>query len=271
MVVTTLAVMKDPEETPRGDDHDLHVDVYGTGEPTLLLLHGMGASGMVWKGVVAEAREAFGRIVVPDLPGHGRSPWAEEYTFASMAREVATLVGQIDARHVTVVGHSMGGVVALELATGRHGFLPEAVHGIGIKVDWDPAELATVEQVAARPPRVFPVREQAGEWFLKLAGLSGLVDPGRNASIVDSGITASGEGWRAAQDPRTLMVGIPRVGDLVAAALCPVTLMRGEYDEMVATEQLERYGPCTVLEGAGHNAMVEDPRAVLTVVSGNPG
>ena len=48
--------------------------------PTLILLHGLGATGQVWDPLV-EAAAWSGRILAPDLPGHGSSSWADTYSF----------------------------------------------------------------------------------------------------------------------------------------------------------------------------------------------
>src|SRR5579859_4333174 len=89
----------------------------GSGEPVLLLLHGLGATGDVWQGWrPLLARRWPGRWLAPDLPGHGGSPPLPGYTFESLAAAVAGAVGT-DARTV-VLGHSLGGVVGLALAGG---------------------------------------------------------------------------------------------------------------------------------------------------------
>lgn len=76
----------------------------GSGEPVLLLLHGLGATGDVWQGwrpLLAR------RWLAPDLPGHGGSPPLSSYTFESLAAAVADTVGT-DA-HTVVLEHSLGG------------------------------------------------------------------------------------------------------------------------------------------------------------------
>ena len=95
----------------------LRVNRGGSGEPVLLLLHGLGATGDVWQGWrPLLARRWPGRWLAPDLPGHGGSPPLPGYTFESLAAAVAGAVGT-DARTV-VLGHSLGGVVGLALAGG---------------------------------------------------------------------------------------------------------------------------------------------------------
>lgn len=213
----------------------------------MLLLHGLGATGDVWRGYDGLA---------PDLPGHGSMAWAPPYTFERHAHSVAHLLTE----PMPVVGHSMGGVVALALAA-VHPELVTAVVGIGIKVAWSDDDVARTQALAAKPPVVFATREEAVDRFLKVSGLVGLVDELERAVVEVDG------GWRLAQDPATFGVGVPDMAGLVAAARCPVVLARGEHDPMVSHEQLAELVPSPVtLDGPGHNAHVESPSAVLALL-----
>ena len=99
--------------------------------PALILLHGLGATGQVWDPLV-EAAAWSGRILAPDLPGHGFSSWADTYSFGSMATEVAACL-ESDEEYV-VLGHSMGGAVGGALASGFFGRPPLAVGMVGVKL-----------------------------------------------------------------------------------------------------------------------------------------
>src|SRR5215472_16714327 len=109
----------------------LRVHEGGTGEPVLVLLHGLGATGDVWGAWWPPlARRWPGRWLAPDLPGHGGSPPLAAYSFDGFAAAVAGIVQPSD--RIVVLGHSLGGVVALALASGRFGVPVEAVIGLGI-------------------------------------------------------------------------------------------------------------------------------------------
>ena len=120
----------------------------GSGEPVLLLLHGLGATGDVWEGWrPLLARRWPGRWLAPDLPGHGGSRPLPRYTFESLAAAVAGIV-PAGARTV-VLGHSLGGVVGLTLASGAFAVPVHAVIGLGIKVVWTAGELDRAQAAAA--------------------------------------------------------------------------------------------------------------------------
>src|SRR5262245_38971875 len=98
----------------------LYVEVHGDGPTTMLLLHGMAATGAVWRRVVdVLAVRWSGRVLVCDLPGHGASARLEDYSppvvAAMLAREVAV------GGPMVVVGHSFGGYLALLLASTQYG------------------------------------------------------------------------------------------------------------------------------------------------------
>ncbi|GIJ70938.1 alpha/beta fold hydrolase [Virgisporangium ochraceum] len=238
--------------------NDLRVRSGGGGPPTLLLLHGLGATADVWTGLAGHLDGAA--WVAPDLPGHGGSPPLPAYSFAAVAEAVA---GLVDPRGTVVVGHSFGGVVALHLAA-RPGV--RAVVGVGIKVQWTGEELARAAALAGRPAQTFATRAEAVRRHLRVAGLDGLVDP--DDPSLDAAVTATGDGWRTTFDPAAFGVGEPGMAALLAAATVPVTLARGELDPMVSDAQLAALVPEPVtLPGLGHNAHVEDPAALLPLLS----
>ncbi len=98
----------------------------GRGEPPILLVHGWTCDHTYF----APQFEHFGRAhrtIAVDLRGHGESDTPEQdYTVAGFADDLAWLCEQLGVATPVVIGHSMGGVVALELAA-RHPDLPAAI------------------------------------------------------------------------------------------------------------------------------------------------
>jgi pimeloyl-ACP methyl ester carboxylesterase len=230
--------------------------------PRLVLLHGLGATAEVWTGLGAVLDERWpGPWLAPDLPGHGRSAALPAYTFAALADAVAAACGPL--RDAVVVGHSLGGVLALTLA-GRQPL--RAAVGVGIKVDWTDEELARAAALAARPPSWFGSRADAVARHLRVAGLEGLLDPADPAAA--AGVVEVDGRFRLALDGPAFGVGEPGVAELLAAARGPVVLARGEHDPMVSAARLRALDPAAVeLPGRGHNVHVEDPAAVWSLVA----
>jgi pimeloyl-ACP methyl ester carboxylesterase len=95
-----------------------HRDLGGAGKPPLVLLHGMLGSSRNWQSAGAELAAYF-HVLAPDLRNHGRSPHADEMGYAAMLDDVDAWLYAQGAARATVVGHSMGGKVAMLLACRR--------------------------------------------------------------------------------------------------------------------------------------------------------
>jgi pimeloyl-ACP methyl ester carboxylesterase len=248
----------------RGMEAGLRVHEGGSGEPLLVLLHGLGASCDVWDGWwPLLARRWPGRWLAPDLPGHGGSRPLSGYTFDNLAAAVAGIV-EPEARTV-VLGHSLGGVVGLAMASGRFAVSVQAVIGLGIKVVWTDEDLARAQAAAHRSPAWFGSRDEAAARYLRLSGLAGLLPADDPA--VDAGLREQDGRWRVAMDPGAFAVGAPDMAQLLARSQAPVTLARGEHDPMNTDEQLARLGaPTVTLAGLGHNAHVENPELSIALL-----
>ncbi|WP_336205643.1 alpha/beta fold hydrolase [Nonomuraea sp. LPB2021202275-12-8] len=90
--------------------------------PALVLLHGRTADHNDWNGFTQHFA-ARHHVIAPDLRGHGASGYPGEYPIPAMADDIAALLVQLDIERATLVGHSLGGMVAYHLAM-RH---PELV------------------------------------------------------------------------------------------------------------------------------------------------
>ncbi|GAA4356024.1 alpha/beta fold hydrolase [Variovorax defluvii] len=242
----------------------MHMEHGGKGSDLLLLLHGMGATGAVWSPFCAEAGARWrGRWLAMDLPGHGSSDRQESYGIGQYAATVARAVlPHVDpAGRLVVLGHSLGGVIALALATGWFGVAPHSVFGAGIKVAWTDEELQRMESLAAQPAKRLPTKEEASQRYLKVAGLAGIAEAA--SPVTARGIARDADGWRLSMDPRGHGVGPPPMTELMALARCPVHLGRGDHDAMVTLEQLRALDPgAQGLGPHGHNVMVEAPARV---------
>ena len=86
----------------------------GSGTP-LVILHGLLGSGRNWATYAAQAA-ATHRVLTVDLRNHGRSPWDHEMTYPAMARDVVALLDDRGIGAARLMGHSMGGKVAMTLA-----------------------------------------------------------------------------------------------------------------------------------------------------------
>lgn len=225
--------------------------------PLLVLLHGLGGTAEVWLGLEALLPDRWdGGWLAVDLLGHGRSPRATAYGFGDHAAAVAGVLPE--DRDLVLMGHSMGGMVALALAPR----MPRVrqVLGFSIKGWWPAEHVAGMEAQADRPPRVSATQQEAVGRFLRGAGLTDLVPAGAPENL--AGVVAVDGGWTLAQDPGTYRFGVPDLPALLAAATCPVTLARGSEDPFVRAADLGGATTSVTWDGLGHNPHVEDPSVV---------
>lgn len=95
---------------------EMYYEEYGQGQP-LVLLHGFGGSGQVWKVFIPGLAKYF-RVIVPDLRGHGRSnnP-TNQFTHRQSALDIFALLDKLQVRQFMAMGISTGGMTLIHMAT----------------------------------------------------------------------------------------------------------------------------------------------------------
>lgn len=242
----------------------LWVEEGGEGETVFLMLHGRGCTGAVWRGVIdcVEAEKA-GRWIVPDLPGHGRSGYRPSYADGRYAADVASVVPK-DAP-VIVLGHSLGGVIALALATDWFGLNIKGALVSSVKHRWSAEETAQARAVAHKPVRWFDSYAEAEERYILVSGLKGIVEAG--SDYLAGGVTEGEQGFRLSADPATMDRDAPPVAEFFSHISCPYVLASGGDDVMAPFGELQELDPVAVmLPGLAHNVQVQDPEAVWSLV-----
>jgi pimeloyl-ACP methyl ester carboxylesterase len=111
---------------------DLNLLRLGESGSRVVFLHGLFGQGRNWM-TIAKGLADRHRVTLVDLPNHGRSAWTEHVDHLDMARQVAAVLETEGP--ATVVGHSMGGKVAMVLALTR----PELVEGL-VVADMSPVD-----------------------------------------------------------------------------------------------------------------------------------
>jgi pimeloyl-ACP methyl ester carboxylesterase len=110
----------------RNAGRDLHYQIRGDGEP-VLLIHGLGSSGADWAFQLPVLAARF-RVIMPDLPGCGQSEaMSEGYAISGFAGSLWALMDHLDVTGPNLVGFSLGGAVALEMALQRPQSAPRLV------------------------------------------------------------------------------------------------------------------------------------------------
>jgi len=111
------------------DGGTIHLLQRGEGRP-VLFLHGVTLSAKVWAYQLQELASSY-RVIAVDLRGHGLSkPGSSGTTIEQMADDLERVLDALDLTGAIVVGHSMGGMVAIEYALTHHPKMPNRVDGL---------------------------------------------------------------------------------------------------------------------------------------------
>lgn len=107
---------------------NLHVHERGNGENTALLVHGWAVSGHIWADLFNKWPDNAGRLLAPDLRGTGWSSKPRDgYSIDSYAEDIVALIDALKLRDLVLVGHSMGGTIALRAALERQDALRKLI------------------------------------------------------------------------------------------------------------------------------------------------
>lgn len=253
----------------------LHYAVGGAGSP-LVLVHGLGGIVENWCALAPALAERH-RVLVPDLPGHGRSALlSEARNLDSLSEAALGLAEAEDIRGAIWIGHSLGGVVALRAAVLR----PDAVGGVVLAAAAGIGSASRVAQVtlavlgATRPGRLIAPFRHAwahsrigrriafGWWG---AADSGALEP----DIAEAFLLGPSLHTDTRQAARALLVSDPRVElDRVS---CPCLCLWGASDNWVGPQDGMEYArrlraPLRTIAGCGHLLIGERPDACLAAI-----
>jgi len=149
---------------------DLSISEYGDGPP-LVVLHGLFGSKRNWA-TVAHRLAVDRRVITVDLRNHGESPWDDAHDYPAMAEDVARVIQQHAGGHADVLGHSMGGKVAMVLALSH----PELVDRL-IVVDIAPTRSTATPIEFVRAMRALPLETFSSRLDVKEALAFAIPDP----------------------------------------------------------------------------------------------
>ncbi len=255
---------------PVGDDSR-------TDPQTIVLLHGYLENLNIWDEMTPFLSGGGVRVVAPDLPGHGISQiCGPVHSMEFLADVIYKALIELNVAKCCVVGHSMGGYVALALAA-RH---PEILSGLVLFSSTPNAD--SPEKQADRLREIALVEGGKKELLARSAPGRGFAPENRRrfadeiedlAELVmlteDEGITALLRGMAARSDQNDMLSHLP----------VPQMFILGRHDEYIspdiANAMISRHPSARVvwLEHSGHNGLIEEPRpaaeALLEMIHNN--
>jgi 3-oxoadipate enol-lactonase len=246
------------------DGNTLHYVSYGEGPP-VVFVHGLGGSSNVWHGVM-QAMQQHHHCIALDLRGHGRSQGRGKFSVEGWAKDVQKLIRHLELPAVTLVGHSMGTLIAQHLAETS----PESVD-----------QLVLVGGISYfQPPTADAYRERAD--LVEADGMDALIDPWLEGAVspqshaVHAGMVGllrelflRNEPQNYAKSCRALSES-PRIRrDEIGQ---PTLIITGAHDRstpLAMSEELKSSIPVSrvkVLPDVGHWSPLEEPGAVAATI-----
>jgi pimeloyl-ACP methyl ester carboxylesterase len=229
-------------------------DVEGPADgPPIVFVHGTRLSRSMWRPQMDELRDTY-RVIALDLPGHGTLA-DRPFTITSASDQVARVIEEAAGGRATVVGLSLGGYVAMDLAARR----PELVRALVLSgATAEPVgRLATPFRALAWVMERFdgPALQAVNTWFFRTRFAPAIADP-----IVAGGFWSAG----GAQALRAI-VG-ERFAPRLAAYPGPTLILNGDLDPLFRLTVRRFVGPAgdrrrVRLRGATHLANLDRPRA----------
>src|SRR5262245_54025372 len=221
--------------------------------PSVVLIHGAGFDHFVWALHSRYFAHHGHSVLVPDLPGHGRSAGPALRTIAEMADWVAALLDAAPARNAQLIGHSMGSLIALETAA-RH---PQKVSALGL--------IGTAAAMTVGPD-LLKAAETNDQAAIDMVSIWGLGFGAELGGSLAPGLWMHGGAQRVLQAcaPGVLFSDLSACNSyadaLTAAAkvTVPTTLVLGERDMMTPAKAGKTLAAAiagartVVLRGAGH-------------------
>jgi pimeloyl-ACP methyl ester carboxylesterase len=249
--------------------------------PVLLLVHGMAGSCENWRAVIEPLARAH-TVIAPDLPGHGESePGGGDYSLGSLAAELRDLLLTLGHDRATLVGHSLGGGIAMQFTYQ----FPEIVErlvlvssgGLG-------TEVSLILRAAALPgadlfiAATAGLGQRAGSILGRGLGMVGL-HPSPDLAEVARGYASLSESERRGAFLATLRSVVDTGGQRVAAGdrlyladTLPLLIIWGAQDPIIPAAHGESAHAALhgsrleVFDGVGHLPQLEEPGRFVAVL-----
>jgi len=249
---------------------DLAANEFGSGPP-VAILHGLFGSGRNWRSV-AQHLAARHRVLTFDLRNHGASPWAEGMSYGEMVEDLRASFRARGIDHAAVLGHSMGGKVAMLIALLHPGEIDRLVI-----VDIAPAANPPNLLAYIRAMRTVDLRGVKRRAEVDVTLAAAVPDPAERAFLLQNlVIDENGARWRlnleAIERNFPQIIGFPDLpaGTAYRGPALFVAGARSNYIQPEHEPEIRRLFPQAEIiriDGAGHWVHAEQPQAFLQTVA----
>lgn len=233
--------------------------ITGSGKP-VLLVHGFGEDGSIWNAQAEYLKDKFS-LIIPDLPGSGKSEMIDDMSMEGMAEVIHAIIHEEDIEACPVIGHSMGGYITLALAEKYWNHL--SAFGLFHSTAYPDTE----EKKANRRKGIAFVQQHGAFEFLK-ASIPNLFSPQSKDEMPESiGQFIAQQHNFSAQaivSYYEAMMQRPDRTEQLRKAAVPVLFIMGKYDNAVPFADslkqchLPEKSYIHILQNSGHMGMMEE-------------
>jgi pimeloyl-ACP methyl ester carboxylesterase len=233
--------------------------VYGNGKP-VMLVHGFGETGDVWKNQVAFLKDSF-QLIVPDLPGSGQSEMIEDMSMEGMAEILKQIINNEKIGKLSMIGHSMGGYITLAFAK------KYADHLNAFGLFHSTAYADSEEKKSTRRKGIEFMRKNGTAEFLKTTtpNLFSPLTLDKRPQLIDEFLRSLNNfSVPAFVSYYEAMMQRPDNTELLKTTTLPVLFVLGEYDNAVPLQDslrlvhLPEKSYIHILHQSGHMGMLEE-------------
>jgi pimeloyl-ACP methyl ester carboxylesterase len=234
--------------------------------PVALFLHGAGMDHSVWTLPARYVAHHGGSVLAPDLPGHYKSAGPALGSIAEMAQWSLRLLDAQKVKRAAIVGHSMGALIALEIARQA----PDRVRAL-VLIGFAPKMPVHPDLIDAAQRNDPKAAALIASWGFGAAGeIGGNQVPG--LAMLPLGLRLLERA--PASTLHADLAACNAYGDAEAAAVavrCPVFILQGEADRMTPAKAAVAFAPklkaeTRLLPNIGHMVMSEAPDAVTAAM-----
>jgi len=249
-----------------------YLDWGNHGAPQVVCVHGYTSSAQAFNAPARHLRERF-HVIAPDVRGHGESAWSPDgaYQYRDQAADLAAIADQLGLERFSLIGTSMGGIIAMTYAEAH----PERLAHLIINDIGPDAETGSqrITQMVGSRPDQFATLEDAMAYRRQVS----LIVAGR--SFEDQEELARGvlrrrgdDRWVWKMDPRYIQQRVaqgppvrPPLWPVLQALPCPTLVVWGEDSDVLSVSQARRMaetlpkGQLVSVPGVGHAPTLVEP------------
>jgi esterase len=242
--------------------------------PPIVCVHGYTSSAQAFSAPARHFQDRF-HLVVPDVRGHGQSAWSPQgaYQYADQAADLAALVDTLGLQRFTLVGTSMGGIIAMTYAAAH----PERLHRLVINDIGPDAEAGSqrITQTVGSRPETFATLDEAMAYRRSVSPIVAGRSEADQRELALGVLREETDGrWTWRMDPAYIRQRVekgpparPALWPVLQRLPCPTLVVWGTDSDVLSHAQARRMvdtlpkGALAAIPGVGHAPTLMEPAA----------